>query len=200
MSNARKLTVKVYLVGGVICSSNDGVASAQDIRQVLMGEHDTFDLAEPNLGDTEHVELQFEETANYSSNINRSSERLDSSALVSDDWDELAMLIRGDQTSGNIDGVVVLHGLDTIVYSASALSFQLPTREIPVVFTGSQRPLNRTRTDARQNLVGAITIAALLARRSQEHAIVGIFCQDTLFQANRTTYAFPSAYLSLIHI
>jgi L-asparaginase len=61
----------------------------------------------------------------------------------------------------NFDGFVVLHGSDTMSYSASALSFMLENLNKPVVFTGSQLPIGDLRTDAKENLITAIQIASL---------------------------------------
>src|SRR5690606_32187752 len=57
------------------------------------------------------------------------------------------------------DGVVVVHGTDTMAYTASALAFLLPDLDRPVILTGSQRPLDRIRSDARQNLIDAFQLA-----------------------------------------
>lgn len=86
------------------------------------------------------------------------------------------------------DGFVILHGTDTMSYSASALSFMLENLSKPVVFTGSQLPVGVLRSDAKENLLTAIEIAA--AKNEQGQAMVpevSIFFEDQLFRANRTT-------------
>jgi L-asparaginase len=86
------------------------------------------------------------------------------------------------------DGFVVLHGTDTMSYSASALSFMLENLNKPVVFTGSQLPVGVLRSDAKENLLTAIEIAA--AKDEDGNAIVPevtIYFEDRLFRANRTT-------------
>jgi L-asparaginase len=86
------------------------------------------------------------------------------------------------------DGFVILHGTDTMSYSASALSFMLENLGKPVVFTGSQLPVGVLRSDAKENLLTAIEIAA--AKDEEGNAIVPevtIYFEDQLFRANRTT-------------
>ncbi|MCF8106128.1 MAG: asparaginase [Desulfohalobiaceae bacterium] len=79
------------------------------------------------------------------------------------------------------DGFVVIHGTDSMAYSASALSFMLLGFPKPIVFTGSQRPLQRIRTDARRNLINAVEIA------TSDIAETAIFFGDRLYRGNRTT-------------
>jgi L-asparaginase len=86
------------------------------------------------------------------------------------------------------DGFVILHGTDTMSYSASALSFMLENLGKPVVFTGSQLPVGVLRSDARENLLTAIEIAA--EQDEEGNAVVpevAIYFEDRLFRANRTT-------------
>ena len=85
------------------------------------------------------------------------------------------------------DGFVVLHGTDTMSYTASALSFLLENLAKPVVFTGSQIPIGVLRTDGRENLMTAIEIAS--ARIDGRPAVpeVSLYFQNCLFRANRTT-------------
>ncbi len=82
---------------------------------------------------------------------------LDSSDVGPNQWSDLVRLIA--QRHEDVDGFVIVHGTDTMAYSASALAFALPGLTKPVVFTGAQRPLARVRTDARRNLVDAIEVA-----------------------------------------
>jgi L-asparaginase len=83
---------------------------------------------------------------------------IDSSNVMPDHWLQWAHLIRGNYD--RYDGFVILHGTDTMAYSASALSFLLENLNKPVVFTGSQLPLGTVRTDARENLMTALEIAS----------------------------------------
>ncbi len=83
----------------------------------------------------------------------------DSSDVGPDDWRAMAEKIR--ECYDDFDGFVVVHGTDTMAYSASAISFLLPSLSKPVVFTGSQRPIEEVRSDARVNLVDAVTVATM---------------------------------------
>ncbi|MBR5676832.1 MAG: asparaginase [Paludibacteraceae bacterium] len=111
---------------------------------------------------------------------------IDSSDIGPSSWRQIAQIIydRYDE----YDGFVVLHGTDTMSYSASALSFMLENLSKPVVFTGSQLPVGVLRSDAKENLLTAIEIAA--AKDEEGNAIVPevtIYFEDQLFRANRTT-------------
>ena len=110
---------------------------------------------------------------------------IDSSNVSPDNWLELARLIRDNYA--RYDGFVVLHGTDTMSYTASALSFLLENLRKPGVFTGSQIPIGVLRTDGRENLITAIEIAG--ARRDGRPVVpeVSLYFQNRLFRANRTT-------------
>lgn len=82
---------------------------------------------------------------------------VDSSEMNPDYWVQIAEIIENNYEDN--DGFVVLHGSDTMSYSASALSFMLENLSKPVVFTGSQLPIGDLRTDAKENLITAIQIA-----------------------------------------
>lgn len=83
----------------------------------------------------------------------------DSSDLGPDDW--VALAKRVSLARGKVDGVVIIHGTDTMAYTASALTYALSGLDFPVILTGSQRPLAEVRTDARHNLIGAVEAATL---------------------------------------
>ena len=85
------------------------------------------------------------------------------------------------------DGFVVLHGTDTMAYSASALSFMLQHLQKPVIFTGSQLPIGMVRTDGKENLITAIEIAAASEFGFALVPEVCIFFENTLWRGNRTT-------------
>ena len=111
---------------------------------------------------------------------------IDSSDVEPSLWQSLAALI--GERYDEYDGFVVLHGTDTMSYSASALSFMLDGLEKPVVFTGSQLPIGRPRTDGKENLVSAVEIAS--AKDGSGRAIVPevtIFFDSKLMRGNRTT-------------
>ena len=86
---------------------------------------------------------------------------MDSADMQPADWGVLAKAAHAALASGDYAGVVVVHGTDTMAYSASALGLMLGPLPAPVVFTGAQRPLAEARTDARQNLIDAAITATL---------------------------------------
>lgn len=111
---------------------------------------------------------------------------IDSSNVAPENWVALAELICANYD--RYDGFVVLHGTDTMSYTASALSFLFENLAKPVVFTGSQIPIGVLRTDGRENLITAIEIAG--ARDAAGRPIVpevSLYFQNRLFRANRTT-------------
>ena len=111
---------------------------------------------------------------------------LDSSDINPDNWSKMAHMVYDNYDQ--YDGFVILHGTDTMSYSASALSFMLQNLKKPVVFTGSQLPVGVLRSDAKENLLTAIEIAA--ARDEDGNAMVPevtIFMDDELYRGNRTT-------------
>lgn len=97
---------------------------------------------------------------------------IDSSNMNPEIWKELAVLISTNYDA--FDGFVILHGSDTMAYSASALSFMLQNLAKPVIFTGSQLPIGEIRTDAKENLITALEIAAM--RNSANEAMVPEVC------------------------
>lgn len=111
---------------------------------------------------------------------------IDSSNVQPEQWSRLAGILR--ENYDRYDGFVVLHGTDTMSYTASALSFMLQNLDKPVIFTGSQIPIGVLRTDGKENLISAVEIAS--ARHSGGKAVVPEVCvyfQNKLFRANRTT-------------
>lgn len=111
---------------------------------------------------------------------------IDSSNVSPENWVTLAELIR--ENYRRYDGFVVLHGTDTMSYTASALSFMFENLAKPVVFTGSQIPIGVLRTDGRENLITAIEIAG--AKDAEGRPLVpevSLYFQNHLFRANRTT-------------
>lgn len=99
-----------------------------------------------------------------------------------EDWKRIADTIY--ENYQYFSGFVILHGTDTMAYSASALSFMLQNLSKCVVLTGSQVPMAQLRTDAIENMVGALMMAG---RYSNVIPEVGLFFNNTLFRGNRTT-------------
>lgn len=109
----------------------------------------------------------------------------DSSNIDPDIWIRMAETI--EKNYDNFDGFVILHGTDTMAYSASALSFMLENLAKPVVFTGSQLPIGLLRTDGRENLLTAIEIAAAKKNGNSIVPEVSIYFDNELTRGNRTT-------------
>lgn len=105
---------------------------------------------------------------------------IDSSNAKPELWIELAQMIHSNYEK--YDGFVILHGTDTMAYTASALSFMMENLAKPIIFTGSQIPMGVLRTDGRENLISAIEIAA-----QAKVPEVCIYFQTQLLRANRTT-------------
>ncbi|WP_293896524.1 asparaginase [Flavobacterium sp.] len=110
---------------------------------------------------------------------------IDSSNINPEKWVEIAEIIECNYAS--FDGFVVLHGSDTMSYSASALSFMLENLNKPVVFTGSQLPIGDLRTDAKENLITAIQIASLQQKGKSVIHEVCLYFEYKLYRGNRTT-------------
>ncbi len=111
---------------------------------------------------------------------------IDSSDVEPSLWQSLARLIKDRYDM--YDGFVILHGTDTMAYSASALSFMLENLSKPVIFTGSQLPIGVPRTDGKENLVSSVEIAS--AKDQNGHALVPevcIFFDSKLLRGNRST-------------
>lgn len=111
---------------------------------------------------------------------------IDSSDVEPTLWVSLAELI--ESRYDMYDGFVILHGTDTMAYSASALSFMIEGLTKPVIFTGSQLPIGAPRTDGKENLISSVEIAA--AKDEDGHAVVPEVCicfDNVLMRGNRTT-------------
>lgn len=110
---------------------------------------------------------------------------IDSSAITPQEWIRIAEIIRDNYDSH--DGFVVLHGTDTMSYTACALSFLLNNLSKPVILTGSQLPIGKLRTDGKENLITAIEIAAAKINGKARVPEVCIFFENYLMRGNRTS-------------
>ena len=104
---------------------------------------------------------------------------IDSSNMHPENWIEIAALI--EKNYNNYDSFIILHGTDTMAYTASALSFMLENLDKAVILTGSQIPIGERRTDAKENLMTSIEIAV-----SGKINEVCIYFEDKLYRGNRT--------------
>jgi L-asparaginase len=111
---------------------------------------------------------------------------IDSSEMSIAHWNQLAQIIHDNYEK--YDGFVVLHGSDTMSFTASALSFMLQGLKKPVILTGSQLPIGTIRTDGKENLITAIEIAA--DKDDQGQAIVqevAVYFEYSLYRGNRSS-------------
>ncbi|MBD1394188.1 asparaginase [Mucilaginibacter glaciei] len=123
------------------------------------------------------------EKLNCKIKVHSFDEVIDSSNMNPAIWSELAALIEANYDT--VDGFVILHGSDTMAFTASALSFMLQNLNKPVIFTGSQLPISAVRTDAKENLMTAIEIAKAKKNDRARVPEVCIYFDYKLFRGNR---------------
>lgn len=200
-----KSGVLIIVVGGNISqllTSHEGQDSKPEpatvvrLREFLIhGESNTSILLhEGSSNNTKGLQIRVDIERLRSSDP-ASTEQEDSSQVKPDIWSKLVQKIKDNVDK--YEGFVVLHGLDTLAYTASAVSFMIRNLNFPIVFTGSQRPLNYTRSDAPQNIYTALTIAAAKSLNIKPPINeVTIYLHDTLYRANRSSMASASSYRS----
>lgn len=150
------------------------------INDVKTGELRSFDF--------EHLSAHVPELERLKVKIDSSSfeNPVDSSEIHPKHWAKIATTIFDNYKK--YDGFVVLHGSDTMAYSASALSFMLENLDKPVIFTGSQLPIGTIRTDGKENLITAIEIAAARDENQQARITeVAIYFEYSLYRGNRSS-------------
>lgn len=136
-----------------------------------------FDNLYKRIPELEHLDCQI--------SVHSFEKVIDSSDMNPQHWVTMAEVI--EKEYDNYDGFVVLHGSDTMSYSASALSFMLQGLSKPVIFTGSQLPIGDLRTDAKENLITSIQLAALKEKGRSVIQEVGLYFEYKLYRGNRTT-------------
>lgn len=168
MQSVKPTILLIYTGGtiGMIKDSLTGALKAFDFKELLNN------IPEINLLDCNVATVSFETP-------------IDSSNMNIEHWQNIANLI--EENYNSFDGFVVLHGSDTMSYSASALSFMLENLGKPVVFTGSQLPIGDLRTDAKENLITAIQIASLQKKGKPIIQEVCLYFEYKLYRGNRTT-------------
>ena len=115
--------------------------------------------------------------------VHQFSEPLDSSDVGPEEWKEIAQLIEKNYHS--FDGFLILHGTDTMAYTASALSFMLKNLRKPVILTGSQLPIGDLRTDAKENLLTSLYYASLYQNNEAVVQEVALYFEYKLLRGNR---------------
>src|SRR3546814_239542 len=123
------------------------------------------------------------ERLNYDWEVHTFDPPLDSSDMNPEVWARIATII--EENNASYSGFVILHGSDTMAFTASALSFMLENLDKPVVLTGSQLPIGAIRTDARENIITAMEIAASRTDGKAMVPEVCIYFDYQLFRGNR---------------
>lgn len=149
--------------------------------------------------DFEHLSKQIPELSRIQADLSVVSlgMPIDSSDMQPSIWQDIAQFIVTDYD--NYDGFVVLHGSDTMAFTACALSFMLQGLTKPVILTGSQLPVGKIRTDGKENLITSIEIAAT---RDQDNTSliqeVAVYFEDYLYRGNRTTKVSSNAFQAFV--
>jgi len=164
-----KAKILLVYTGGTIGMSKDFATGALKAFN--------FDKLLQNIPEIEQLDCEIE-TFSFENPI-------DSSNMNPAMWTKIATII--EENYAVYDGFVVLHGSDTMSYSASALSFMLENLSKPVVFTGSQLPIGDLRTDAKENLITAIQIASLQEDGKPVIHEVCLYFEYKLYRGNRTS-------------
>ena len=205
MPNGRVLVIAAGGNIGLMADHEEGTlrpAEMGELKDLVVGEaaagerggRGSLILREDSVQGTS-IWVDFESLRPEDADRPQRPEDLDSAQVDPALWREIAEKIEGRES--DYEGFVILHGLDTMAYTASALSFMLGQPTVPVVLTGAQRPLNFGRTDALQNIISSIAIAA--GGTLGIHPIVQEVCvysHDTLFRGNRVTMTSSSSYRS----
>jgi L-asparaginase len=170
-SDIPKMHPKILLIytGGTIGMSKDfktGALKAFNFKKLLQK------IPEINLLSCEIETISFEKP-------------IDSSNMSVESWILISEMIESNYES--FDGFVILHGSDTMSYTASALSFMFENLAKPVILTGSQLPIGDLRTDAKENLITAIQIASLQKDGKPVIKEVALYFEYKLYRGNRTT-------------
>lgn len=160
------------------------------MQDVKTGELKPFDFS--------HLTEQIPELKKFDIDLSAISfeKPIDSSNMHPSIWIKLAKMI--EENYNKHDGFVILHGSDTMAYTASALSFMLENLAKPVILTGSQLPIGIIRTDGKENLITAIEIAA--ARKDGKPVVteVCIYFEYQLYRGNRT-HKFNAEHFEAFH-
>lgn len=150
------------------------------VSDLVSGELKSFDF--------QHMYDQIPELNRFPITIDTISidEPIDSSEMTPSNWINLVEIIESNYT--NYDGFVILHGSDTMAYTASALSFMIQGLKKPIILTGSQLPIGMIRTDGKENLITAIQIAAQKDEYNQPIVQeVCVYFEYSLYRGNRSS-------------
>jgi L-asparaginase len=148
------------------------------VEDLQTGALQPFDFA--------HLSDQVPELKKFEIDISAVSfeQPIDSSDMRPETWVRIAEII--EESYNSFDGFVILHGSDTMAYTASALSFMLENLAKPVILTGSQLPIGTIRTDGKENIITSIEIAASKTNGKPTVPEVAIYFEYRLYRGNRT--------------
>jgi L-asparaginase len=166
----KRSSILLIYTGGTIGMINDPVS----------GELKSFDF--------KHMYNQIPELNRLPVTIHSASieKPIDSSEMTPGHWIDLVKII--EKNYANYDGFVILHGSDTMAYTASALSFLIQGTKKPIILTGSQLPIGTIRTDGKENLITAIEIAAQKDEYNQSVVQeVCVYFEYSLYRGNRSS-------------
>jgi len=139
----------------------------------------------PLASDRLYQTLPVLELYNYQIDFKTFNPLIDSSDMKPAFWLKIAKMIYVEYN--NYDGFVVLHGSDTMAYSASVMSFLFENLTKPIIFTGSQLPIGVARSDGRENFINSIEIAAAQKNGKPIISEVCVFFENKLFRGNRVS-------------
>ncbi|MCQ2771721.1 MAG: asparaginase domain-containing protein [Bacilli bacterium] len=162
MENKKKILI--INSGGTICMSKTDGGYAPDLKVFRDSLEKLAELSAPEMPTWEMINLE---------------PLLDSSNIAVDEWNKIGKVI--EENYDKYDGFVILHGTDTMAYTASILSFALENLGKPVIITGAQIPLCELRSDGKDNLITSLMLAA-----SDRIFEVGIYFANKLFRGNCT--------------
>lgn len=166
MQNKKILLIYTGGTIGMITDPDSGALKPFDFSQI------TTQVPEIKLFDCEIDSFSFQDP-------------IDSSNMTPEVWQDLVKVIESNYAK--YDGFVILHGTDTMAYTASAVSFMIQDLDKPIVFTGSQLPIGIIRTDGKENLITAIEIASTYKNGIAVVPEVSLYFEYKLYRGNRTT-------------
>lgn len=143
-----------------------------------------YELLQSNIPEINKLDIHLD--------IRTFSKTIDSSEIEINHWIELVSIL--EKNYDRYHGFVILHGSDTMAYSASALSFMIENLSKPVIFTGSQLPIGVLRTDAKENFITSLELAASGTKGKPAISDVCIYFEYHLLKGNRTTKSSASQF------
>jgi len=166
---SRRPSALIIYTGGTIGMVKDTVSGS--LKPV------NFERLQANIPEISKLEIDLD--------IYTFEHTIDSSNINTSHWIHLVEVI--ERSYDRYDGFVILHGSDTMAYSASALSFMIENLSKPIIFTGSQLPIGVLRTDARENFITALEMAVMKHNGISKVIEVCIYFEYHLLKGNRTT-------------